>query len=314
MSVSCYANFTNNLRWSIDASARLNSNRALENTSRIYVLGLDSHKVFTSDLGDVGYGVGQIYFTQLSNQIPVPWMFESKDDSKFVFREFHLNYTALPRWLPNIRVGHFTLPFGLEENIDTNGRLLDYYHGQNLGTKLDWGLGLNKVLNNFEYNISYTLGGKDKAKSIDNSYAVTGRVGTLSHLNLVMGISLFNAEIDMVKRKRFAFDWQYYWGTWGLLGEFAFGEDNEQQGNWQKEKYVLLEVNKSLVSEQLKFYSQYIFKDKEFARNILELVNFGFSYQFNTQLEISMSARKQLNSPVVGEKKNLVRFQIRYRY
>ena len=213
-----YGEITDNFRWSLDASLRLNNNIAAKNISRIYAFGLDTHKVFTSPYGDIGYAVGQLYFTKLSNQTPFPWMFDSSDDSKFVIREAHFNYTTGSNWLPNIRLGHFTLPFGLEESIDTNGRLLDYYHGKNLGTKLDWGLGLNKVLKTVQYSISYTLGGKDKPKSIEDSYVLSGRIGSLSHHDFVIGFSFYNPNIANVQRKRLAIDWQYYWRTWGLMG------------------------------------------------------------------------------------------------
>ena len=67
LNFDCFADFTKNLRWSLDGSARLNLNDAIDNTSRIYALGLDTHKVFTGVDGDVGYGVGQVYYTKLSN-------------------------------------------------------------------------------------------------------------------------------------------------------------------------------------------------------------------------------------------------------
>jgi len=311
---SCYADFSQNLRWTLDASARLNHNAAIDNTSRIYALGLDTHKVFTRPTGDIGYGVGQVYYTKLSNHLPVPFLFDSKDDGDFIIREAHLNYTDTPVWLPNIRVGHFTMPFGLEESIDTNGRLLDYYHGKNLGTKLDWGLSLNKVTNLFEYNVSYTLGGKNKAKSIDGSYAVTGRIGTLSHLDYIVGFSFYRAEIDGVSRKRIALDWQYYWQTWGLLAEVAIGEDDKLLMTWQKEKYSLIELNKTSQNAQLKLYSQFIVRDKEYQKSIDKFVNVGLSYQVNNQLELSLSGRMQINMPNAGKKQQLARIQIRVRY
>ena len=314
LSFECFADFNRNLRWSLDASARLNHNKAIDNTSRIYALGIDIHKVFNRSSGDMGYGVGQVYYTKLSNQIPVPFLFDSKDDGDFIIREAHLNYTDTANWFPNVRIGHFTMPFGLEESIDTNGRLLDYHHGKNLGTKLDWGLSLNKVTENVEYNVSYTLGGKDKAKSVNGSYAVTGRIGTLSHHDFIMGFSFYRAEIDGINRKRLAIDWQYYWQTWGLLAELALGEDDKQAMQWQQEKYALLELNKTALHEQLKVYGQVIFTDKEFQKNTEKLVNIGLSYQISTQLEFSLSGRIQLNTPEVGKKQQLTRIQIRYRY
>lgn len=314
LSFGSFANFNSNLRWSLDASARLNHNEAINNTSRIYAFGLDTHKIFTRDSGDLGYGVGQIYFTQLSNYLPVPFLFDTKDDGEFIIREAHLNYTDTPRWLPHIRLGHFTMPFGLEESIDTNGRLLDYYHGKNLGTKLDWGLSLNKVTDKLEYNVSYTLGGKNKAKSIDGSYAVTGRIGTLNHYDFIIGLSFYRAEIDKVNRKRLAIDLQYYWQTWGVLAELALGEDDKQTMQWQQEKYALFELNKTALHQQLKVYSQIILTDKEFQKSTEKLINIGLSYQVNTQLELSLSARMQFNTPIDTNKQELARAQIRYRY
>jgi len=313
-SVAADADFTDNLRWSVDASARLNNNVMAKNISYITALGLDSHKVFTSSNGDIGYAVGQLYFTKLSNQTPVPWMFNSKNDSKFVIREAHLNYTAGPNWIPNIRLGHFTLPFGLEESIDTNGRLLDYNLGKNLGTKLDWGLGLNQVLNQLEYSFSYTLGGKDEPKSVNDSYALSGRIGSLSHLDFIFGFSFFSSKIDNIQREKFAIDWQYYWNTWGLVGEVVLGRDKRERHQWRKEQYYLLELHKTSISEQLKLYGQYIFINKEAEYSNQQLINIGLSYQIGAKLELSISSRQQLNAPKSGNKQNLIRLQLRYRY
>jgi hypothetical protein len=314
ISVTSYGNFSDNLRVSLDGSARLNNNITADNTSRIYALGLDTHKVFTSTNGDIGYAVGQLYLTKLSNQTPFSSLFNSPDDKQFIIREAHLNYTAGPEWLPNIRIGHFTLPFGLEAGIDTNGRLLDYYHGKNLGTKVDWGIGFNKVLTHVEYEFSYTMGGKNEPKSIDNSYVFSGRIGSLSHYDFIIAISFLDAKIDNVQRKRLAIDWQYYWQTWGFLGEVALGKDDKYQKKWQEEKYSLLELNKTSINEQLKLYGQYIFTDREAESKNLHLINIGISYQVDAKLELSLSSRRQLNTPESGNKQNLFRLQLRYRY
>jgi hypothetical protein len=314
ISLPSYGDFSDNLRTSLDGSVRLNNNIAKNNTSRIYALGLDTHKVFSSSNGDIGYAVGQIYLTKLSNQTHFSSIFNSPDDNQFVIREAHLNYTASPEWLPNIRIGHFTLPFGLEAGIDTNGRLLDYYHGKNLGSKLDWGLGLNKVLSQVEYEISYTLGGKNEPKSIDNSYMLSGRIGSLSHYDFILGLSFLDAKVDNIQRKRLAIDWQYYWQTWGIIGEIAFGKDDKFQKEWQKETYSLIEINKTSINEQFKLYGQYIFSDHEGESKKQQLINIGLRYQIDAKLEISLSSSKQLNTPESGKKQNLARLQLRYRY
>ncbi len=309
-----YADFSDNLRWSLDASARLNENITAKSSSGIFALGLDTHKIFTSPTGDVGYTVGQLYYTKLSEVSPYPWLFDSKNDAKLVIREMHINYTAGSAWVPRIRLGHFTLPFGLEESIDTNGRLLDYSLGKNLGAKLDWGIGINNVVDQVEYSFSYTLGGKDEPKSIDDSYALAGRIGTLSYLDFIIGFSFFHGEINNVKRRRLAFDWQYYWSTWGILGEFAYGKDTAYQEGWKSEKYGLLEVNSTSINSQTKMYSQYILIDKEYEKNAQQYLNIGTNCQINNSFEISASLREQLNNPSNGNKERLFRLQFRYRY
>ncbi|MFQ3267085.1 MAG: hypothetical protein ACI9VO_000340 [Colwellia sp.] len=90
------------------------------------------------------------------------------------------------------------------------------------------------MVSQVEYSVSYTLGGKDKAKAVDGFYAISGRIGSLSQLNVVVGLSFFTGKINNVARKILVFDWQYYWRTWRLLGELALGADNNQSTGWQK--------------------------------------------------------------------------------
>jgi hypothetical protein len=58
------------------------------------------------------------------------------------------------------------------------------------------------VVSQVEYSVSYTLGGKDKdkdkAKAVDGSYAISGRIGSLSQLNVVVGLSFFTRKINNV--------------------------------------------------------------------------------------------------------------------
>ena len=309
-----HAQTIDNLRMSVDISTRLNRDITADNTSRVYALGLDSHKIFSNKNGDIGYGVGQLYFTKLSDQMPYSFLFDSPNDQKFVIREAHLNYTAGPAWMPNIRVGHFTLPFGLEHSLDTNGRLLDYYHGKNLGTKLDWGIGVNKVTEAVEYSLSYMLGGKDDPKVTDSSYIYTGRFGSLSYRDAVVGFSFFNANFDNIKRRRYAVDVQYYWHTFGVLTELAIGHKRHTNSLWKRHQYTLIELNKTSTDGQLKIYAQYTLNNEEGAPKNIQVINAGLSYQFSNSFELSVAIRRQVNSPANTLKQQLVRVQIRYRY
>jgi hypothetical protein len=98
------------------------------------------------------------------------------------------------------------------------------------------------------------------------------------------------------------------------LGEIAFGKDDKFQKEWQEEKYSLLELNKTSINEQLKFYGQYIFTDREGESKNQQLINLGVRYQIDAEFELSLSSRKQLNTPESVKKQNLIRLQLRYRY
>jgi len=303
-----FAEINDNLRWSIDASARYNDFSIPKKTSQIYFLGLDTHKVFSNSDGDFAYSVMQFYFTKLSNQIPYPFMFDSPDDAKVIVREAHINYLTTDKWVPNIRLGHFTMPFGLEDSNDTNGRLLDYGHGSNLGTKLDWGVLLNKVHDHFEYKVSYSLGGKDDPKSVDGSYLFTGRISTLSHEDYIFGLSFYYGELDNTDRQRVAFDMQYYYSTWGVKAELAQGQINDDD-----ERYLLLELNKQSIDDSNKIYAQFVYKDRDSFTKAQNQAVIGLSFQLNTELEASLEYKKQLKE-INDAKSGLFRAQIRYRF
>lgn len=303
-----FADITDNLRWSVDTSARYNDYSQPKKSSQIYFLGLDTHKVFSNENGDFAYSVMQFYYTKLSNQNPYPYMFDSPDDGKIIVREAHINYISTLNALPNVRLGHFTMPFGLEDSNDTNGRLLDYGHGSNLGTKLDWGILLNKVHDTFEYKISYTLGGKDDPKSVNGSYLYTGRFSTLSHEDYVFGLSFYFGELDNNDRQRVAFDLQYYYQTWGIKAELAQGQLNDDD-----ERYALFEINKQSIDDAKKLYGQFIYKDRDSFKDPQNIALIGLSYQINTQIEASIEYKKQLMRSN-NQKTSLFRAQIRYRY
>jgi len=306
------AEFSDNLRWSVDASIRLNKFNLPSRTSKIFFLGIDTHKVFTSKYGDVGYAVAQLYWTKLDNHQPVPFMFDSPDDQKFIIREAHINYTATGNTLPNIRLGHFTLPFGLENSLDTNGRLLDYNLGANLGTKLDWGIGLNKVHDHFKYTISYTLGGKDDPKQVDGSHLVTGRISSLAHHDLVFGASFYHGKLDNKDRERYGIDLKYYLENWGLLAELAKGNKYLENNTKVDQSYGLIELNRSSLNDQWKLYSQLIFNKDNAIKTKTAL--FGIRYQANKNFETSLQFKKKIKAPDEGKETSLFRVQLRYRY
>jgi len=273
---------------------------------------MDTHKVFTGKNGNIGYAVAQLYWTKLDNHQPVPFMFNSANDQKFIIREAHINYTATGNMLPNIRLGHFTLPFGLENSLDTNGRLLDYNLGANLGTKLDWGLGLNKVHDHFKYTVSYTLGGKDDPKQVNGSHLLTGRISSLEHNDFVFGASFYHGKLDNQNRERYGIDLKYYLENWGLLAEIAKGNKYLENNIKIMQSYRLIEINRSSFNDQWKLYSQLIFNKENSLKTKTALL--GIRYQANKNLETSLQFKKKISAPAQGKETSLFRVQIRYRY
>jgi len=310
LSAPSLANFTDNLRWSVDNSVRLNINNTSNMDSRNYFIGIDTHKVFNDQKKDVGYSVIQLYYTKLSNQVPFPFMFRHSDDEQFIIREVHYNFLSnLNSLMPNLRVGHFTLPFGLEDSQDTNGRLLDYGHGKNLGTKLDWGLLANKVHKHFEYKLSYSLGGKDDLKSNNGSYIVSARISTLSHLDFNFGLSVYKAKLDSQERERVAFDMKYHIYQWTIKNELAFANTANNDSH-----YWLFELNRLNLNEQWKVYLQYIFEDNQHQMQSEQKLVLGTRYTPNNHWDFSMQLKQQFQHPENKNELELLQAQLRYRF
>ncbi len=216
--------YSNNLRLSLDLSSRVVDFDVADEVGKVNVVGIDLHKVFTSPSGDIGTLVLQGYMTSLDNQIKHPPFFADENDSRLVYRIFNFNYTALGARLPNLRVGHFEIPYGLEHTINTNGTLRDYTHGPNLGVKADWGFSLNKELPAFEYEVSVTSGGGQEVDQVKDSYVYAARVGTPRDDNLVLGIAVFDASLGTVSKQRLGLDSQYYQGPFRGLCAAGCGQ------------------------------------------------------------------------------------------
>jgi hypothetical protein len=218
-----------NLRWTVDLSARGSYMTDTDEWSGQYVLGLDLHKVFTGPSGDIGTLVFQPYLVRLDNNSYPPYFFDDGDDWELVWRIANFNYTALARGRFNIRVGHFEVPFGLEQNIDTNGTLRQYTF-RDRGIKADWGASVNGVLTSTEYEIAVSRGSGNDIRSTGDPYILSGRVGSRSDRNLIAGLSFLHGEIlgsaGTTERTRVGLDVAWYRGLLEMLFEISAGEDD----------------------------------------------------------------------------------------
>ena len=110
-----------NSRFKFDLSTRFSLDQSNGKIGNMSALGFDYHNTISSETGDIGTLVMQLYATKINNLAPHPPFFDNEDDFKLVTRIFNFNYTGLGRSFPNIKVGHIELPYGIEYRVNTNG-------------------------------------------------------------------------------------------------------------------------------------------------------------------------------------------------
>lgn len=219
--------FGANSRWSIDAATRLTNNLDKDNRHFMHVIGLDLHKVFSSKNHDIGTLTLQPYIVKLNNVTNAPLNFDDGNDTQLTWRIANFNYTGLAQGRFNIKVGHFEIPFGLEYQLDTNGTLRQITSNDR-AIKADWGVSVNGILPNIEYEIALTRGSGSEITSRDNPHVFSGRIGTSSHKNLVTGFSWFTGEVlgknGVTRHNKVALDVSYYYYQWQFMLESSIGE------------------------------------------------------------------------------------------
>lgn len=182
-----WASQAGNLRLTLDLSSRISLSTRRGKVGTEHVIGLDLHKVFSDAEGDWGTLRLQPYLTRIDNLNQRPAFFEDDDDWELVFRFCDFNFTRIGRGRFNIRMGHFEVPYGLEHLLDTNGTLRQFIPGRNLGLKADWGVSINGVFPQFEYEVALTRGTGNEFFHRGEPFALAGRIGTPRDRNFVLG-------------------------------------------------------------------------------------------------------------------------------
>jgi hypothetical protein len=271
--------FASNFRWTIDVASRPIIDTLDQDLRSLHAIGLDIHKVFSTDTSDIGTLVAQLYLTRVDRISKRPFFFDDDHDWELVFRIFNFNLTRLADGKVNIRVGHFDMPYGIEYTINTNGTLRQFTTVQNLGLKNDFGFSLNGVLSDFEYEFALTRGTWNEYFQEGQPYILSGRIGTPREENLIIGLSTFYGEVSqpirplarivrddigqqkapraVIRRKRVGLDIQYYFNSLGFLLESSCGTDFSKVGgssrglsisnnfleiNWQAKEDVFIYV------------------------------------------------------------------------
>jgi len=300
---------SSNFRWSLDMSSRVISNDNDSFTQN--VVGLDIHKVFSNENGDIGTLVFQPYWVNFDNKQNTPYCFDGKD-SELTWRIANFNLTTLSKGGFNIRLGHFEVPFGLEQNIDTNGTTRQFSFTDR-GIKADWGTSINGVLPRFEYEIAVMRGSGNDYSTRNDPYIVAARIGTPSHENLVLGLSLFRGEIQSAirttKRERIGLDIAWYRYNWEFLLEASAGNNEGIQVANAFTEVSWRNLNESFHSYMQIRHFQTEANDDEKG----SAVNLGANFNLTKRLILSGEWKKPIGQFGSQSEHSTLTFQARYR-
>lgn len=243
---------TDNLRVSIDLLTRFETTKERDQDGWLHAIGLDIHKVFSDESGDIGTLLFQPYAAR-RDSLPLPPHVDEDHRWEFEAHDIYFNLTRFGQGRTNVRVGHFDVPFGLEPIVDTHFRLRQLVPMQNLGTKKDWGVSLNGAFSTFDYEVALTRGSGIEFIDKGENFVVAGRIGTPADENFIIGVSAMYAEIidpmkvmryrmglpmaqmmlfippdDIIRRHRIGVDVTSIQGQFTLRGELSAGQDFDQ--------------------------------------------------------------------------------------
>jgi len=180
-------------------------------------------------------------------------------DWEFEFHDAYFMYSGPFKGRFNVRLGHFDVPFGLEQNIDTHSTLVQIMSMRNVGFKKDWGLSVGGHLPETDYEFAFTRGTGVEYRERGENYLVSGRIGTPSDRNFCIGLSGLYGDVidsmgvmrgntmemmgmpstwfgrttkpadDIIERSRVGLDCMNLLGPYTLKGEVSYGEDENQE-------------------------------------------------------------------------------------
>jgi len=249
--------WTDNLRFAVDLSYRpVYSGRSGQIGGRGFA-GIDLHKVFTDRQGDWGTLTLQAYWNRIDNQPAMRSIFDDDSDFEMEYRIFNFNYTGRGKGKTNYRVGHYEIPFGLEQIVNTNGTLRDFTHNQNFGFKSDWGVTFNGQASGVEYEVGLSRGSGNEWRRRDDPFIVAGRIGTSRDQPVIVGISAFYGDVldyspagGTIERARVGADFTFADEKLIWMGELSAGfEDNDRaytallEADWTDSRETWLAYN-----------------------------------------------------------------------
>ena len=282
----------NDVRFRWDLSTRGVHAAGVDRTGLMTAFGADIHKVFSSPAGDIGTLRLQGYALRADGLPMTPPLFDSAHDWEWTYRFFDFNYTRYSSQGVNLRVGHFEVPYGLEQTQSTNGTLRDYFSKTNLGIKADWGLSLNGTSATHEYEVGLTRGSGNLYRDLEENYVFSGRVGTSREEPLALGASFMSARLaagGFARRERLGLDAVWSGPRATLLGELNIGSDEDADVT-----SGLFEVNVTSPDERKLAYTQLLGTDVDgddrYWANLGALHNFSSGLTLSAQWQVDLDA------------------------
>jgi hypothetical protein len=189
-------------------------------SAELYGVFLNFRKIFSDDLGD-------------------RWILSLQGDAEHDLKEIRsyqsfLQYKGpLGKW--NVRAGHFILPFGLLNDLDTERLLLQSNEEETVGVKLDTGVSVFGFVEDWNWALSLTSGlGRRWVSRYKDTYLSTIRVSRKLE-ELTLGGSILIGEVmpdedfaiqgEKVREQKIALDALYDFGQWVARLELLFGQE-----------------------------------------------------------------------------------------
>ncbi|NQZ57755.1 MAG: hypothetical protein HRT88_09875 [Lentisphaeraceae bacterium] len=173
---------------------------------------------------------------------------------------------------------------------------------------MDWGLAVGQELENYEYEMSLTMGSGMRWTHRDDSYAFSGRIGLPNGSYYGAGISLCYGDVikgkGVIERHLVALDGEYYIDSFSLGVEVYGGEINERDTIGG-----LASINWRNTDETLLIYQQYEYHNTQTMPDY-HCLKAGLSYRFTKNINCSFQAISELNN----SREDFLQFQIRYRF
>jgi len=240
------------------------------------------------------------------------------EDFEIVNRITNFNYTRYGKGKTNFRIGHFEIPFGLEQIVNTNGTLRDFTHNQNFGLKSDWGVTFNGESNSLEYELGLSRGSGNVWRRRDDPFVLAGRVGSDRTENVVWGLSAFHGEVlnfapegGTVRRSRIGADVTFADENLIWLGEFSAGVDDGDSAYT-----ALVEVDWTDSKETLLLYNQVVLRGFDRSSGWDNELRNSIGVRWSPDAKWAVSGQlSHFFDPLSSENRGtVVEFQMRYRF